>query len=124
MRAAEESPSDFHSMTDDGAPAFLAAGRNRLDGAFEAIEGMAIARRHQLKALVVFVLADLARSHKSSCTAQIRVPQQAQEWMSGRAAALSAGQRRWGAMQPVDANKYAGENRRRAGRTALSMPIE
>jgi len=77
MRAAEESPSDLHAMTDDSALALLAAGRNRLDGALEAIECMAIARRDQFKTLVVVVLTDLAPSHNSSCTAQIRLPLQA-----------------------------------------------
>jgi aldose sugar dehydrogenase len=63
VRAAEEAPLDLGAMTDHLAIAVLAHRRHTLDGTFEAVERVALARRHDLEGFVVVVTAHLALGH-------------------------------------------------------------
>lgn len=63
MVATEEGTVLLQSVADNAHAAHLAGGRQRLDGAFEAVEGMGLARLHHLERLVVVVSAGFALSH-------------------------------------------------------------
>src|SRR5690606_34323642 len=63
LGAAEEPAVDLGAVADDLAPAVLADRRHEVDGALEAVEGVALARRHHLERLVVVVAADLTLRH-------------------------------------------------------------
>jgi hypothetical protein len=60
IRAAEHLAIRFHSVTGDATSAVRAVGRERVDGALEAVEHVALACQDHLEALVVVVVADLA----------------------------------------------------------------
>src|SRR3954463_9701982 len=61
--ATEEGAVLFESVTDDADAAVLAGGRQRVDRAFEAVEGVGGAVHAHLKRLVVIVSARLASGH-------------------------------------------------------------
>src|SRR5690606_33070349 len=66
MGAAIEHPALLQPVADDAAPAVLAPGCDRLDGAFEAVEHVGLTVEDQLEGLVVVVAAELAGGHGSS----------------------------------------------------------
>jgi hypothetical protein len=53
-------------VADDAARAVIAYGREGVDRAFEAVERVHCPGHRNFKALVVLVIADFARCHKSS----------------------------------------------------------
>jgi hypothetical protein len=61
--AAEDLPVRFDTVTDDSAVAVRANRRQRVDCAFEAIEGVTLSAHNDFKRLVVFVLANFACRH-------------------------------------------------------------
>ena len=63
MNAAIDLPIGFHTVPDDPAIAVWADWRQRVDRAFEAIEGMTLAGNDHFKRLVIFILANFACSH-------------------------------------------------------------
>ena len=63
MDAAEDLSVRFDTVTDDSAVAVQANRRQRVDCAFEAIEGVTLSAHNDFKRLVVFVLADFACMH-------------------------------------------------------------
>jgi hypothetical protein len=65
MGAAKELASHFHAMSDDRAVTVFAAGRHRLNGTLEAVEGMPMTGSDEIEALIVFVAANLALSHNA-----------------------------------------------------------
>jgi hypothetical protein len=56
-------PVHLDAVSDDPAIAMLAYGRDRLNRAFEAIEGMPDAGRNQFESFVVIVAANFALCH-------------------------------------------------------------
>src|SRR5258705_5510718 len=72
-RAAEEVSARFHPVAHDLAAAVLARRRQAVDRAFEGVEGMGGAGRHDLERLVVIVTTDFTSSHgRSPPAARIR----------------------------------------------------
>ena len=63
MDAAEDLSACFDTVADDAAIAVRANRCQRVDCAFEAIEGVTLSAHNDFKRLVVFVLADFARRH-------------------------------------------------------------
>src|ERR1700754_3385289 len=63
MLAAEEGAVLFEAVTDDADAAVLAGWRQRVDRAFEAVEGVGGAVHAHLKRLVVLVSARFASGH-------------------------------------------------------------
>ena len=63
MDAAKNLPVRFDAMTNYPAVAVGANWRQRVDRAFEAIEGMTLAGNDHFKSLVIFILANFACSH-------------------------------------------------------------
>ena len=63
MDTAEDLSVCFDTVADDAAIAVRANRRQRVDCAFEAIEGVTLSAHNDFKRLVVFVFADFARSH-------------------------------------------------------------
>jgi len=63
MDAAKNLPVRFDAMTNYPAVAVGANRRQRVDRAFEAIEGMTLAGNDHFKRLVIFILANFACSH-------------------------------------------------------------
>jgi len=61
--AAEDLSVCFDTVADDAAIAVRANRRQRVDCAFEAIEGMTLSAHNDFKRLVVFVLANFAHRH-------------------------------------------------------------
>src|SRR6476659_105039 len=61
--AAVEGVVRFDAVTDDLAAAVLADGRETMNGAFEAVEGMGPARGDDLEGEVVVVPADFTHGH-------------------------------------------------------------
>jgi hypothetical protein len=53
----------LHPVTQDPTSAVIAHGRQLVDGALKAIEGMGLTGRDHLKAKVVIVAADFTASH-------------------------------------------------------------
>src|SRR5438105_15878675 len=71
MRTAETSPAlRFHPMPDDLASAVFALGRQRVDGAFEAVKGVLLPRHDNLERLVIFISADFAVGHDRLLSAE------------------------------------------------------
>src|SRR5262245_15267131 len=64
VRAAKKVTTRFHAMTDDLAAAVFAGGRQRMDGALEAVEDVRFPGRDQLERLVVLVAADFTLAHR------------------------------------------------------------
>jgi len=63
MDAAENLPVSFNAVPDNPAIAIRANRRQRVDGAFEAVEGVMLPADDHFKRLVVFILANLTCSH-------------------------------------------------------------
>src|SRR6266540_1533797 len=63
MLAAEERPALRQPVTDDVDAACRAGRRQRVDGAFEAVEGVTAAVHHHLERFVVIVAAGFASGH-------------------------------------------------------------
>ena len=63
MDAAEDLSVGFHAVADHPTVAVRANRRQRVDRAFEAIEGMMLAGNDHFKRLVIFILANFACSH-------------------------------------------------------------
>ena len=63
MDAAEDLSVGLHAVADHPAVAVRANRRQRVDRAFEAIEGMTLAGNDHFKRLVIFILANFACSH-------------------------------------------------------------
>ena len=63
MNAAIDLPIGFHTVPDDPAVAVRADRRQRVDGAFEAIECVMLSGYDHFKRLVIFILANFACSH-------------------------------------------------------------
>jgi hypothetical protein len=63
MNAAEDFSIGFHTMPHDPAIAVWADRRQRVDGAFEAIECMMLSRYDHFERFVIFILANFACSH-------------------------------------------------------------
>ena len=63
MDATEDLSVLFDTVADDSAVAVRANRRQRVDCAFEAIEGVTLSGHNDFKRLVVFVLANFACSH-------------------------------------------------------------
>ena len=61
--AAEDLAFFLHAVADDPTAAARAAWRERVDGAFEAVEGVALSAEDHLERLVVVVSADFTLSH-------------------------------------------------------------
>jgi hypothetical protein len=61
--ATEKAAGNLNSMANHFAAAMLTNGRNRLNRAFEAVEGMPRSGGHQLERLVIFVAANFAFRH-------------------------------------------------------------
>jgi len=61
--ATEKAAANLHAVANHSAVAMLTNGRNRLNRAFEAVEGMPRSGGHQLKRLVIFVAANFAFRH-------------------------------------------------------------
>jgi hypothetical protein len=67
VRTAEELTRRLHAVTDDAAATMAALGSQRMDGAFEAVEGVPLAMgERDLESLVVLVAANFAGSHVAS----------------------------------------------------------
>jgi hypothetical protein len=64
MSTAEKPPANFHSVAYYPAFAMLTYRSHSLDGALEAVEGVASACGDQFETLVVFVSTNFASSHK------------------------------------------------------------
>jgi hypothetical protein len=63
MDAAEDLSIGFHAVADHPALAVRANRRERVDCAFEAIEGVMLAGNDHFKRLVIFIFANFACSH-------------------------------------------------------------
>src|SRR5688572_21642094 len=63
VRAAEEGAGVLAAVADDAAAAVRAGRRQRVDGAFEAVEGVGAIAHHHLEGLVVIVAAGVAAGH-------------------------------------------------------------
>ncbi len=63
MDAAEDLSIGFHAVADHPAVAVRANRRQRVDRAFEAIEGVMLPANDHFKRLVIFILANFACSH-------------------------------------------------------------
>ena len=63
MLAAEKGARLLQAVPDDASAAMIAGRRERVYGAFEAVERMRFAVHRDLKGLVVVVAASFARSH-------------------------------------------------------------
>jgi hypothetical protein len=63
MGTAIEPILGFHAVTDDSAPAMGARHCQRVDRAFEAIEGVGLTLHDHVEGLVVAVAADFAFTH-------------------------------------------------------------
>jgi hypothetical protein len=63
MNAAEDLSVGFHAVPDDPAVAVRADRRQRVDRAFEAIEGVTLASNDHFKRLVILIFANFACSH-------------------------------------------------------------
>jgi hypothetical protein len=63
VNAAEDLFICFDTVADDAAIAMRANRRQRVDCAFEAIEGVTLSAHNDFKGLVVFVFADFAHRH-------------------------------------------------------------
>jgi RNase P/RNase MRP subunit POP5 len=63
MLAAEEGPLLLQSVADDADAAILACRRQRMNGAFEAVEGVSGVTHRHLKGLVVIVSAGFTSGH-------------------------------------------------------------
>ena len=63
MDAAKNLPVRFDAMTNYPAVAVGANRRQRVDRAFEAIEGVMLPANDHFKRLVIFILANFACSH-------------------------------------------------------------
>ena len=61
--AAEKDARLLQAMPEDAGATMIAGRRERVDGAFEAVERMRLAVHRDLKRLVVVVAASFARSH-------------------------------------------------------------
>jgi hypothetical protein len=66
MRTAIERAFRLDAVADDLASAMPARGRERVNGAFEAVVRVRFAREHDLKGFVVVVPADFAFRHRCS----------------------------------------------------------
>jgi hypothetical protein len=73
---AEELTTDLHTMSDHRAVAVFTPGRYRLNRTLETVERMPLTSSDEIKALVVFVPANLALSHDAPLLAQ-RAPSKA-----------------------------------------------
>ena len=73
MNAAEDLSVCFDTVTDDSAIAVGANRRQRVDCAFEAIEGVTLSTHNDFKRLVVFVFANFAcRLHNCFAREELR----------------------------------------------------
>jgi hypothetical protein len=63
MDAAKDLSIGFHAVTDDPAVAVRANWRQRVDGAFKAIENVTLAGNDNFKCFVVVVFANFAFGH-------------------------------------------------------------
>jgi hypothetical protein len=63
MNATEDLPIGFHTVADDPAITMWADRRQRVYCAFEAVERVMLSCNDHFKGLVIFILADFARSH-------------------------------------------------------------
>jgi len=63
--AAEKAAANFDAVPDHSTFAMFTNRRDRLNGAFEAVEGVPRARGYQLEALVIFVTTNFARCHRN-----------------------------------------------------------
>lgn len=63
MGATIEGALGFHAVADDAAIAMAASGRQGVNGAFEAVEHVRIARVDNLETLVVVISTDFTTSH-------------------------------------------------------------
>jgi hypothetical protein len=63
MNAAEDLSVGFHAVSDNSAVAVRTDRRQRVDCAFEAIEGVMLSGYDHFKRLVIFILANFACSH-------------------------------------------------------------
>ena len=63
MNAAIDLSVGFHAVPDDPAVAVWADRRERVDRAFEAVEGVILSGYDPFKRLVIFILANFAFSH-------------------------------------------------------------
>ena len=66
MNAAEDFSIGFHTMPHDPAIAVWTDRRQRVDGAFEAIECMMLSGYDHFERFVIFILANFACSHTQS----------------------------------------------------------
>jgi hypothetical protein len=69
MDATEDLSIGFHAVTDHPALAVRANRCERVDRAFEAIEGVMLPGNDHFKRFVIFVLANLACSHTQTVRA-------------------------------------------------------
>jgi len=65
MDAAEDLATLLHAVSDDPAVAVRANRRERVDRAFEAVEGVVLTGNDHFKRLVIFIFANFACSHTS-----------------------------------------------------------
>ena len=63
MDAAEDLSVCFNAVSDDPAVAMRANGRQRVDRALEAVEGVVFAVNDHFKRLVIFIFTNFACSH-------------------------------------------------------------
>jgi hypothetical protein len=66
MRAAEDLALSFDAMTDDLATAVWTGGRERMDGAFEAVECMRLPSDDHVETLIVVISANFTLRHMDS----------------------------------------------------------
>jgi hypothetical protein len=66
--AAEHAVRNLDTVTNDPARAMVARRRNRLNGAFEAIENMPLPIDDDFEALIVLIATHFAGSHRTSFT--------------------------------------------------------
>jgi hypothetical protein len=63
--AAEKAAANLDAVPDHSTLAMFTNGRNRLNGAFEAVECVSRARGYQLETLVIFVTTNFAGCHRN-----------------------------------------------------------
>jgi hypothetical protein len=116
--ATEELPIGLHAMSDDPAAAMAAGRRNRVNGAFEAVEDMGLTRLDQLERLVVIVSANFTPCHRTLLGGHFLLD------LRVRAACLAAAARRAGPLVRAaflaDAERSAPLRRLAADRACLA----
>ena len=68
MDATEDLSIGFHAVADHPALAVRANRCERVDCAFEAIEGVMLAGNDHFKRLVIFIFANFTSSHNINCS--------------------------------------------------------